>query len=326
MPGIRVEIHEPVNVLSTMLLTATGGPADAKLHPIAARAREHTKPFADHPSLAWLKAFYDSADLPHLYGHVAQLSGPLTFVPKSLSVPASLASYETERMKELPGKMTDFYRDAKLGTFRRQMNGEYTLAAADVKDALERSGIEEFLRRLYGTFRRQLVVVPVPTHPFTGGATGANAADVDYAFLHPPRIPLDSRDPVSWSLDPERTQVLAQQELSHVLMYDATRGQKDMIARAREVVKSIPRDAPLVRSHPRADLQFAELFTRASSVSYLRRTRGDEAAERWMSDQVKRSGTSLLQSFFHAIEEYLAGKRWKDLDAFLSDLPRTLRV
>lgn len=323
MPGLRVEIHEPVNVLSTMLLTLTGSPRGAKLHPIAAKALEHTKPFADHPSLAWLKEFYRPGDLTYLYGHVAQLSGPVTFVPQSLLVPAPLRSYEAKRMKELPGKMSDFYRDAKLGTFRRAMNAEYTLAAADVKDALERSRIEEFLRQLYGTSAYQLVVVPVPTHPNAGGGTGANTEREDYAFLHPPRVAVDSEDPVAWSLDPERTQVLVQRDLAQALLQGAMQRQKDLVPRLRGLRTSIRRDAPLVRSYPRTDLQFAELFLRGSSVSYLRRTRGDEAAERWMEDQIKRTGTALIRSYFQAIEDFLAGGRWKDLDALLSEIPGT---
>jgi len=171
MPGIRVEVHEPVNVLSTMLLTLTRVPKGAKLHPIAAKAFDHTKPFADHPSLAWLKEFFRPGDPPYLYGHAAQLSGPITFMPRSLTVPPYVARYEPERMKDLSRYMSDFYRDAKLGTFRRQTNAEYTLAAADVKDALERGRIEEYLRQLYGKIPYDLVVVPVPTHPFAGGAT-----------------------------------------------------------------------------------------------------------------------------------------------------------
>jgi len=101
---------------------------------------------------------------------------------------------------------------------------------------------------------------------------------------------------------------------------------KDLMTRMRDVLTSIPRDAPIVRSYPRADHQFMELFLRGSSASHLRRTRGDEAAERWMGDQIKRTGTTLVRSFFQAIEEYLAGKRWKDLDAFLIDIPRGLRA
>jgi len=326
VPGIRVEIHEPVNVLSTMLLTLKGGPIRAKLHPIAAKAREHTKPFVDHPAIAWLKEFYRPDELTYLYGHVAQLSGPLTFVPQSLILPASLRQYEVQRMKALPGKMSAFYRDAKLGTFRRQLNAEYTFAAADVKDALERSRIEEFLVQMFGTFPYQLVVVPVPTHPNAGSATGSITVREDYAFLHPPRVPPDSEDPVSWSLDPEQTQVLVQRELSRALLQDAMQGIKDLVARTREVLRTIPRDAPLVRANPFADFQFTELFLRASSVSYLRRTRGDEAAARWMEDQIKRTGAPLLRFFFQAIEEYLGGKRWKDIGAFLSDLPGLLRA
>jgi len=326
MPGIRVEIHEPVNVLSTMLLALRGGPLRAKLHPIAARAREHVKPFVDHPSIAWLKELYQPGELTYLYGHVAQLSGPLTFVPQSLVLPASLRQYEVQRMKELPAKMSAFYRDAKLGTFRRQLNAEYTLAAADVKDALERNRIEEFLQQMYGPFPYQLVVVPVPTHPNAGSGTGAITVREDYAFLHPPRVAPDSEDPVSWSLDPERTQVLVQRELSRALLQDAMQGHKDLVARTREVLRTIPRDTPLVRSYPSADVQFTELFLRGSSASYLRRTRGDEAAARWMEDQIKRTGAPLLRSFFQAIEEYLAGKRWKDIGAFLSDLPEVLRA
>src|SRR3990172_3554659 len=284
MTGIRVEIHEPVNVLSTMLLALRGPPLRATLHPIAAKAREHLKPFGDHPSIAWLKEFYRPDELTYLYGHVAQLSGPLTFVPQSLILPESLRQYEVQRMKELPAKMSAFYRDAKLGTFRRQLNAEYTLAAADVKDALERSRIEEFLLQMYGAFPYQLVV------------------------------------------DPERTQVLVQRELSRALLEEAMQGHKNLVSRMREVLRAIPRDAPLVRSHPAEDLQFKELFLRGSSASYLRRTRGDEAAARWMEDQIKRTGAPLLRSFFQAIEEYLTGTRWKDLGGFLSDLPNTLRA
>jgi hypothetical protein len=326
MTGIRVEIHEPVNVLSTMLLALRGPPLRATLHPIAAKAREHLKPFGDHPSIAWLKEFYRPDELTYLYGHVAQLSGPLTFVPQSLILPESLQRYEMQRMKELPAKMSAFYRDAKLGTFRRQLNAEYTLAAADVKDALERSRIEEFLLQMYGAFPYQLVVVPVPTHPNAGSGTGAITVREDYAFLHPPRVPPDSDDPVSWSLDPERTQVLVQRELSRALLEEAMQGHKNLVSRMREVLRAIPRDAPLVRSHPAEDLQFKELFLRGSSASYLRRTRGDEAAARWMEDQIKRTGAPLLRSFFQAIEEYLTGTRWKDLGGFLSDLPNTLRA
>ena len=114
--------------------------------------------------------------------------------------------------------------------------------------------------------------------------------------------------------------------MSRALVYDAVRRHKDLVARVREVLALTPRDAPLIVSFPRADLQFAELFIRASSVSYLRRTRGDEAAERWMGDQIKRTGAHLVRSFFQAIEEYLAGKRWKDLDAFLADFPAAIRL
>jgi hypothetical protein len=45
-----------------------------------------------------------------------------------------------------------------------------------------------------------------------------------------------------------------------------------------------------------------------------------------MEDHIKRTGAPILRSFFNAIEEYLSGKRWKDMDAFLSDLPGALRV
>jgi hypothetical protein len=146
----------------------------------------------------------------------------------------------------------------------------------------------------------------------------------DFAFLHPPRVAPDSADPVAWSLDPEATQVLGQHALSHALFYDAARKHKDLVTRLRDVLRTIPRASPFARAYPASDLQLTELFVRASSVSYLRRTRGDEDAQRWMEDQIKRTGTDLVRPFFLAIEEYLAGKRWKDLDAFLDGLPAAL--
>src|SRR5437867_1030448 len=132
--GISVEIHEPVNVLSTMLLAIAGPPPDAKLHPITEYAVEYTKPFRNHPSLGWLKEFYRPENVHELFGHAAQLAGPLSFTPRSSQLPPYLAAYEPAKMKELPAKMAAFYKDAKLGTFRRARNSEYTLAEADVKD------------------------------------------------------------------------------------------------------------------------------------------------------------------------------------------------
>ncbi len=325
MAGISVEVHEPVNVLSTMLLTLTGGPKDTKLHPIAVRALEHTKPFADHPSLGWLKEFYRPEDVLFVYGHVAQLSGPVSFVRRSSQLPEYVGEYGPARMKELPAKMAAFYEDAKLGTFRRAHVAEYTLAQADVKDALEGARIEEFLERLYGPIKFKMVVVPVPTHPWGGGGTGAMNAWEDFAFLHPPRLPLDSRDPVAWSFDPQRAQVLAQHELSHALHYEASWTHKDLVPRLRPTLDGIPKDAPFARAYPEADLQFAELFIRGSSVSYLRRTQGDEAAMRWMDEQIRQLGTPLVRDFFRAIEAYLGGRRWPDIDVFLDDLPALIR-
>lgn len=325
MGGIAVEIHEPVNVLSTMILTLTGGPKGSKLHPIALAALEHTKPFRDHPSLAWLREFYRPTDFDYLYGHAAQFAGPVSFTPRSRLLPAYITSYEPARIKDLPGKMEAFYNDAKLGTFRRKFNAEYTYAAADVKDALEGARIEEFLRELYGPTRYKLVVVPVPTHPFTGGGTGAVTGWEDVAFLHPPAIAPTSTEPVSWSLNPEGTQVLAQHELSHGLHYDATRNLKDLVPRLRPVLRKIPRDSPLVRARPEPEGQFAELFIRASSVAYLRRTHGDEVAYRWMEDQITRAGTPLIKDFFLLIERYLSVRKWPDLHAFLEDLPQALQ-
>lgn len=325
MPALRVEIHEPANVLSAMLLTINR-PRNTKLHPTASKALEYLKAFATHPSLGWLKEFYRAQDIRFLYGHVAHLSGPLTFVPESLTVPTYLASYEPGRMKDLPSKMTDFYRDTKFGTFRRQVNVDYTLAEADVRDAIEGARLEEFLTRMYGKIRYQFLVVPVSTHPFTSGATGALTGSEDYAFLHPPRITLNSTDPVSWSLDPERTQILAYRELSRGPFDEASRKHKDLGSRMTGALETIPRDAPFARSYPGADLQITELFLRASSASYLRHTRGGEAAYRWLDGQIRRTGTAILRTFFRAIEEFLVGKRWKDFDAFLADLPTALHA
>lgn len=324
MGGLRVEIHEPMNVLSTMLLTLTGGPKDTKLHPIAEHAIKHTRPFADHPSLEWLKGLYKPEELVDLYGHVAQLAGPVSFMPRSLLLPAYIAAYEPRRMKELPGKMAAFYADARLGTFRREHNAAYTLMAAEVKDAVGPARIGGFLARLYGPSRYTLVVAPVPTHPWSGGGVGAVTGWEDFAFLFPPRIPAGSADPVAWSLDPDATQVLALQELSHALLRDATRERKGLPSLLRQAFATIPKDAPFARAYPAPDRRFAELFIRGSSASYLRRTRGDEAAERWLDDEARRTGTPLVRDFFLAIEEYLGGRRWKTLDAFLRDLPKAL--
>ncbi len=323
MGGIRVEIQEPVNVLSTMLLTLTGGPKDAKLHPIGEHALEHTKPFRNHPSLGWLRNVYRPTDLVELYGYVAQLSGPLSFTPRSLLLPAYIASYEPKRMKELPSRMASFYADAKLGMFRREHNAAYTLMAAEVKDAVENARIEEFLDRLYGPLDCGLVVVPVPTHPWSGGGVGASTGRDDIAFLFPPRIPPDSSDPVAWSLDPEATQVDVQHELSRALLQDAMRENKDLPFRLNPLFASIPSDIPFARAYPDPDVRFAELFIRGSSVSYLRRTRGDEAAQRWMDNQIRRTGSPLVRNFFNAIERYLEG-RWSTLDTFLRGLPKVL--
>lgn len=323
MATLRVEVHEPANVLSTMLL-AIRRPRTTNLHPIATKALEYLKPFGGHPSLSWLREFYRMEDLRFLYGHIAALSGPLTFVPRFLNTPTHLASYQPERIRELPGRMADFYRDAKLGAFRRQVNAEYTLAAADVRDAVDGARIEEFLARLHGTIPYQLVVVPVPTQPSAGVATGALTPSESYAFLHPPRLP-NAADPVAWSLDPERTQVLAQRELSRGLFQEALRRHKDLPARIGRTLETIPRDAPFVGSYPTAELQLTELFLRASSASYLRHTRGDEAAFRWLDGQIRRTGTTLLRTFYLAIEAFLGGK-WRDLDAFLEDLPNSVRT
>lgn len=324
--GISVEIHEPVNVLSTMLLAITGGPKDSNLHPIGEGALEYTRPFAKHASLAWLKEFYRPKDFLELYGHAAQLSGPVSFRPRSLLTPAYLSAYEPKRMKELPAKMASFYADAKLGHFRRAYNAQYTLAAADVGDAVHGARIEAFLEELYGPFKYKLVAVPVPTHPFTGGATAAMSGWESFAFLHPPKVPPGSEDPVAWSFDPQRTQVLVQHELSHALHNDAVREHRDLAARLGPVLARIPRDSPFARAYAAADLRFAELFIRGSSVVYLRRTRGDEEAMRWLEDQERRLGTTLVRDVSLAIEEYLAGRRWSDLHAFLSDLPNVLRA
>lgn len=325
MGGIAVEIHEPVNVLSTMLLAITGGPKDAKLHPLAEAALEHVRPFRKHTSLAWLEGFYRPEHVRELYGHAAQLSGPVSFVARSLLIPAYIARYEPARMKELPQRMAAFYEDAKLGPFRRARNAAYTLAAADAKDALDNARIESFLDDLYGPTKYKLIAVPVPTNPFSGGAIDAMSGWETFAFLFPPRVHAASADPVSWSFDPQATQVLAQHELSHAILFDAMREHKALVAALRDTLALIPRDSAFARQFRDPDVRFAELFIRASTVSYLRRTRGDEAAYRWMEDQGRRLGTPLVRDFFLVIERYLSVRKWPDLRAFLADLPQALQ-
>ncbi|MEK6851440.1 MAG: hypothetical protein AABY30_02755, partial [Candidatus Thermoplasmatota archaeon] len=221
MGGIRVEVHEPVSALSTMLLALFDGPKETKPHPIAVDAIAHVRPFLDHLSIAWLKEFAKTDDLVGLYGHAAQLAGPLSFTPRSRQIPAYLRGYEPQRMKELPARLAAFYGDAKLGAFRRARTPEYTLAETDVRDALGGAGIEPFLRDLYGPVKYALVVAPVPTHPRSGGGTWAASPWESFAFLHPPRVAAGSADLVTWSSDPERTRVLAQRELSRALFDDA---------------------------------------------------------------------------------------------------------
>ena len=324
MDGIRVEVHEPADVLSTMLLALAGGPREAKPHPITADALEHIRPFRTHPSIAWLKEFASTHDLVGLYGHAAQLAGPVSFAPRSRQVPAYLRGYEPQRMKELPAQLAAFYDDAKIGAFRRAHVAEYTLAEADVRDALDGAAIEAFLRDLYGPIKYALVVAPVPTHPRTGGGTGAASPWESFAFLRPPRVAAASADPVAWSSDPEGTQVLAQHELSHALFDDAVREHGDLAARLAPVLARVPPDAPLAKVYRDADRRLAELFLRGSSVAYLRRTHGHEPAQRWLDGQERRLGTPLVRDFFLAIEAYLGGRRWSDLHAFLADLPRVL--
>lgn len=322
--GIRVEIHEPANVLSTMLLALGGLPKDSKPHPLAAAAFRHVRPFRDHPSLEWLREFYRPPDLANLYGHAAQLAGPVSFAPRSSAVPPPLDAYEPARMKELPARMAAFYEDAKLGTFRRAHTAPYTLAAADVKDAIKGARIESFLVDLYGLPRYALLVVPVPTHPRSGRGTSATTSWEDIAFLHPPRVALRSASPVAWGLDPRATQVLVQHELSHSLAREAIRWQDDLLPRVSAVLPTIPPESRLARAHPEPEQQLVELFILGSTVSYFRRTRGDEEAQRWMATEVRRQGTPLIRDFFRAIEEFLGGRRWSDLHAFLGDLPKVL--
>ncbi|HEV8594843.1 MAG TPA: hypothetical protein VGR51_04865 [Thermoplasmata archaeon] len=324
MGGLSVEIHEPVNVLSTMLLAISGGPKDAKLHPIAGAALAHVRPFLDHPSLAWLKEFYHAQALRELYGHAVQLSGPISFVPRIRLIPAYIAGYEPQRMKELPAKMAAFYDDAKLGTFRRAQNSEYTLAAADMKDALDGAGIETFLAELYGPTKYRLVAVPVPTNPFAGGGVGAASGWESSALLYPPKVDPASADPVSWSLDPQATQVLVQHELSHALFSDAIREHRDLVPAMRPVLAKIPRDSVFARQFKDSESQVAELFLHASSVAFLRRSGGDEEAYRWMEEQSRHLGTPLIRDFFLVIERYLSVRKWADLRAFLADLPKAL--
>ncbi len=324
MGGIEVEIHEPVNVLSSMLLGIAGGPQDAKLHPIAEAALEAVRPFRSHASLVWLKEFYKPEDLHELYGHAVQLAGPVSFVPRSLLTPAHLARYEPKRMKELPAKMEAFYGDAKLGTFRRARNAEYTLAAADVKDAVDGAGIEAFLIELYGPTPHRLVAVPVPTNPTAGGAVDAASGWESYALLFPPKVDAKSRDPVAWSFDPQATQVLVQHELSHALFADAMKEHRQVAPALRGVLAKVPPDSPFARHFRDPEAQLAELFIRGSTVAYLRRSGGDEEAYRWMDDQGRRLGTPLVREFFLVIERYLSVRKWPDLRAFLGDLPAAL--
>jgi len=324
MDGIKVEIHEPANVLSTMFLAIAGGPTDAKLHPIAAYALDHTRPFRNHASLAWLKEFYRPESIHELYGHAAQLAGPVSFVPRSSQLPAYLASYEPVRMKDLPTKMAAFYEDGKLGTFRRARNAEYTLAAADVKDVLDGARIEDFLAELYGPVKYKLVVVPVPTHPVPGGAADARSAWESFAFLFPPKVAPESDDPVAWSYDPDTTQVLAQHELSHAIFADCLRDRPGLASDLRAVLAKIPKDSHFAQTFKDGETRVAELFIRGSSVAYLRRTRGDEQAYRWMEEQAHRLGTPLVRDFFLVIERYLSVRKWADLREFLADLPKAL--
>ena len=323
MGGIEVEIHEPVNVLSTMLLAVTGGPKDAKLHPIAEGALEYVRPFLKHASLAWLGEFFRPPDVAPLYGRVALLSGPVSFVPRA-APPARIESYEPARMKDLPARMAAFYKDAKLGHFRRSYAAPYTLAAADVADAVQGAGIESFLAELYGRIPYRLVVVPVPTHPFAGGGTWAVAGLDDLAFLHPPKVAAESRDPVAWSLDPQGTQVLALHELGHALFAGAAAAVKDLVPRLQPVLAKVPADSAFARRFPAAESQVAELFLRGASAAFLRHSRGDEEALRWLGEQAARLGTNLPRDVSLAIEEYLGRRRWTDLRAFLADLPKIL--
>jgi len=324
MGGINVEIHEPANVLSTMLLALTGGPKDAKVHPIATYALEHARPFRSHPSLAWLKEFYRPDGVHGLYGHAAQLAGPVSFAPRSSQLPAYVAAYEPARMKDLPARMAAFYQDAKVGTFRRARNAEYTLAAADVKDVLDGARIEDFLAELYGPVKYKLVAAPVPTHPISGGAVDARSAWESFAFLFPPKVASDSDDPVAWSYDPDATQVLVQHELSHAILADAMRDHPGLASDLRAVLAKIPKDSHFAQTFKDGETRVAELFIRGSSVAYLRRTRGDEQAYRWMEEQARRLGTTLVRDFFLVIERYLSVRKWADLGAFLADLPKAL--
>jgi len=164
----------------------------------------------------------------------------------------------------------------------------------------------------------------VPTNPTVGGAVDARSAWESFAFLFPPNVPRDSDNPVAWSYDPDTTQVLAQHELSHAILADYMQNRPGLASDLRGVLAKIPPDSHFAQTFKDGETRVAELLIRGSSVSYLRRTRGDELAYRWMEEQGRRLGTPLVRNFFLVIERYLSVRKWPDFGAFLADLPKVL--
>jgi len=267
MDTIEVRLDDSLRLAGALLAAGEWPELEQKAKPykphrVAEAARKYFAPQRKHPAVRGAHAFVGLDDgLRSFFGHALNANWP----------------------GDLGAQMADFKAKAKPETFWAETQADWQEAESQACQVLEKSGLWQFLRDLFGPQARKFVFVPNLLFPGQRTVTISSANDI-VVYAPPPKA-WGTSPPWRYAERPDEVLATASEALARFLFEH-----------------NLPADQLAFKP-------LEETFGLAAAVLYLREAEGEAASEQLMMMEKKTRRLGNLPAVVSALELILSDRR-----------------
>jgi len=283
MDTIEVRIDESLRLAGALLAASEWPDLEQKAKPykphrVAEAARKYFAPQRAHPAVRGARILVGQGEgLRSFFGHV----------------------FNAEEASEFSAHIADFKSKADPEPFWIETQSDWHEAESQARQVLEKSGLWQFLRDLFGPAPRNLVFVPNLLFPGQQTVTVSSANDL-VVYAPPPKA-WGTSPPWGYAERPDEVLATASEAFARFLF-----------------ANKLPTDQPSFKS-------LEETFGLAAAVLFLREAEGEAASEQLMMMEKKTRRLGSLPAAVSALELILNDRRHGKYGDLTDYLPLMVR-
>jgi len=315
---ILVQLDDRIrNTATALMLTRFASEQPhLKKHPLVPDVLTYIQNFQTHPFIQLVNQLSTNWWMDKFYTLAVSIESD----NGSFNVPMNL---HFQFPSDYPGLFYQFCRDAKLSDLWKNSESLWSNTITNCTNLLQKGLVEEFLTLLFGSTKRNLILVPNPLDPPSFGFGVSNSINA-FSIIAPPAIPnSDKRKPFysEWHANLPKFVI---HEFAHSLLASSA-DHAQLIKSTEYLANQMKFRGYFSHMYSNCESQLNEIIIRAIEAVYIWKTEGQDAAEKRLVKEESDFGITLIRPIFDYLLDFVKQRQHGDMleinQYFLNYLP-----